>query len=62
MGFRQTGMKQSTLSFKPIKKESKKKDKDKDSDDSDNIDFGSISPPPPRTSRRSAGIEYFYFN
>ncbi|XP_032667667.1 DNA topoisomerase 2 isoform X2 [Odontomachus brunneus] len=46
------GMKQTTLSFKPIKKEGKKKDKD--SDDSDNIDFGSISPPPPRTSRRSA--------
>lgn len=53
-------MKQSTLPFKPIKKESKKKDKD--SDDSDNIDFGSISPPPPRTSRRAAGIDNLYLN
>lgn len=54
-------MKQTTLSFKPIKKEGKKKDKD--SDDSDNIDFGSISPPPaPRTSRRAAGIDYFYLS
>lgn len=49
-------MKQSTLPFKAIKKESKKKEKD--SDDSDDIDFGSISPPPPRTSRRAAGIDH----
>lgn len=50
-------MKQTTLQFKPIKKDKKK---DKDSDESDDIDFGSISPPPaPRSmSRRNAGI-YF---
>lgn len=49
-------MKQTTLQFKPIKKESKKKDKD--SDDSDDIDFGSISPlPEPRATRRAAGID-----
>lgn len=53
-------MKQTTLQFKPVKKEKKK---DKDSDNSDDIDFGSISPPPqPRTSRRAAGIiNHIYF-
>ncbi|XP_014482998.1 PREDICTED: DNA topoisomerase 2 isoform X2 [Dinoponera quadriceps] len=47
------GMKQTTLSFKPIKKESKKKDKHSDDSD-DNIDFDSISdtPLPTRTTRR----------
>lgn len=53
-----TGLKQTTLQFKPIKKGSKKKD----SDDSDDIDFGSISPlPQPRSSRRAAGIGFFIF-
>lgn len=49
-------MKQTTLQFKSVKKESKKKDED--SDNGDDIDFGSISPvPQQRASRRVAGID-----
>ncbi|XP_024944592.1 DNA topoisomerase 2 isoform X2 [Cephus cinctus] len=48
-------LKQSTLSFKPVKKGDKKKDKDKDdSDEMDDINFDSISPPPTRPTRRKA--------
>jgi len=54
------GLKQATLQFKPIKKGTKKKDKD--SDESDDIDFGSISPLPQRSSRRAAGINLFLFS
>lgn len=57
--FRQTGLKQTTLPFKPVKKESKKRDKDSDDSD-DEIDFSSISPPPQRSSRRAGGIDHFY--
>ncbi|XP_012272821.1 DNA topoisomerase 2 [Orussus abietinus] len=44
------GLKQTTLQFKPVKKEKKP----------DDIDFGSISPPPPRTPRRAAAANKKY--
>lgn len=53
------GMKQTTLQFKPIKKEVKKEKNS--SDESDDIDFGSISPlPQQRVSRRATATKKNY--
>ncbi|XP_020282371.1 DNA topoisomerase 2 isoform X2 [Pseudomyrmex gracilis] len=53
------GLKQTTLSFKPLKKGAKKKNKDSDSE-IDDIDFESLSPVPaqPRSRRTTAKKKY----